>query len=426
MNIKDLSPIDEPVIGKIITEFIPIDGLKNCGLYVLPSDAESMAKNAAAVLSMLVKHMGKMKFLNHYFIEQLEEMPSFDSAPSLKQAIDKEKPTFLMPLNTLSREEQWFLIVRSEKEGLTKDIPLMLYTSERITKKSMIDLMIQHAVQDSEVFFSKIERTWASEILLKTLSEDQAGCSSSPSFGMATSKNIHKSVSGESRLLTHQKEISLQEHLVESINAYKEDREDEKAYANLQLLFSTIPNEDIINYFATLPLEELKRLQSFVSVQQLAKKSKIKIEIRRIGRTNRHKPTDGHFRIFFKKEDKEEQLHFHRRSSLILYLVYLLDIVKNEVVDSLNLKTYESMFKSLFIDVYGYDDGTQYFKTLFGKGTSEQQLLRHCYSDIRATVSKICKSLNESPSPFIISDTSSHLHVLKENILIDKRLFKYL
>lgn len=416
MEIRDLSPIDEPAIGKIITESFSIEKLKKCCLYVLPSDMESVVGEAVVVLSGLVKHTGKKEFLNRYSIKQLKTLSRFENTLKLRAAIKKEKPTFLMLLNTPSRNEQYFLIVRSQKDRLMRDIPLILYSSERITKGNIVELMLQHSIWDEEDFFNRITKLLPKKWLLPTMSRDYVGNGAAVSFGMSAGTSPCNSP----------KEIDLREHLVEIISTYKENRRDESVYTNLRLLFNSISNEDIINYFASLPLDELKRLQSFVSAQQLAKKSKIKIEIRRVGHTNRHRPTDGIYRIFFIKEGEEKQLHFNRRSSFVLYLMYLLDVVKNEMVVTLNLKVGETTFRDLFVAVYAYDDGAKYFKTLFGKGTSEQQLLRHCYSDIRTAVTRICRAFNESPSPFIISDANSRLHVFRDRIIVDRSLYKYI
>ena len=79
------------------------------------------------------------------------------------------------------------------------------------------------------------------------------------------------------------------------------------------------------------------------------------------------------------------------------------------------------MFCTLFEKVYAYG-GLENFKTMFGKGNSEQELLRHCLSDIRFAIGNACEKLHESATPYILKDINSHLFILRQNVQIDTRL----
>lgn len=426
MKVIDNTPIGQPAVGKLVTERSYVKELKDCCLYVLPSNEESLFDRSRTILSMLLEQMGRKGILNFYSIEKIEQFPSLDNTSVLGKTLLEEKATFLMPLNTPSISDKKYLIVHSEESALMKDIPLMLYTSERITKKNMIDVMVHQAIEDSETFFKRTEHLWSSDMLIKTLAANQVGTGIHPTFGMSASKALLKKALGEGVEFTHKTKIDLQQHFAEDIDAYKHNKDSEELYARIQLVIGSIAPEDILKYFLSVPKEELTRFQNHVSAQAIAEKSKLKIQVRRVRHSDVHKKNDGHYRIFFVKNDKEIQIHFGRKSSFVLYIILLLDIYNKESVDSIDLRNFKEQFEKIFQEVYGYDEGNEYFKTLYGKGTSEQELLRHCFSDIRQVIPDICKLLDESPSPYLVEDAKSHLHVLKENIEVDERLLNTL
>lgn len=424
MKVVDNTQIDQPVVGKIFIEQSYIKELKDCCLYVLPSNTEGLFDRSCTILSMLLKQMGSKGILNSYSIEKLESVSSLSNTVSLNHNIEKEQATFLMPLNVPSISEKKYLIVHSEENALMKDIPLMLYTSERVTKKSMIDVMARQAIEDTETFFKRTEHLWFSNMLMKALVANQVGTGIHPAFGMAASKALLKKALGDGAEFTHKTKINLQQHFADDIDAYKQNKDSEELYARIKLYISSIAPEDMLKYFLSIPKEELKRFQNHVSAQTIAEQSKLKIQVRRVRHSDIRKKNDGHYRIFFSKNDQEKQVHFGRKSSFVLYIILLLDIYNKEDVDSIDLKKFKEQFEKIFYEAYGYDEGKEYFKTLYGKGTSEQELLRHCFSDIRQVIPEVCKQLDESPSPYIVEDAKAHLHVLKENIEIDEKLLK--
>ena len=422
MKVVDLSPIDQPAVGKIVSRPSAIDGLQDCCLYLFPSNSEGFNDMAKKVLTMLMEHMGKKNLLNAYTMDVLDSVKSQEIGAAFRYAIEEETPSFIMPLNMPSMSEKKYLLVKSSEGNLMKDIPLMLYTSERVSKQSMVDFILQFAVVNTETFIDKTGELWSDGMTNSMAAPQDRRIQ--PSFGSRASKGLVKKALGDKVEFTHKTKIDLQANIVETLNLYKEDTHNEKAYAKLKLFFESIPAEDLIRYVLSLSQEEQNRFKHSVSAEDIAQQSSLKIEVRRM-RSNVQKPTDGHYGIFFKKGDKEKLVHFKRRSSFLLYLIHIFDVVKHEKVDTIDLKSYMPTFNNLFIDTYGYDDGTKYFKTLFGKGTSEQELLRHCHSDIKEAITNVCKELDESPSPYLVNDSTAHLHVLKKNIKIDEKLLKY-
>lgn len=165
-------------------------------------------------------------------------------------------------------------------------------------------------------------------------------------------------------------------------------------------------------------------VNNFFKPDLFVEKPSLKFEVKWIGHTDVRKKSNGRARLYLNKNGREEQVHFTRRASFILYLLFLLEIYQTEESGTLDITKSDEKFCCLFKEVYAYDGGMQQFKTLFGKGSSEQELLRHCLSDIRKNIGYACGLLNEEASPFVLSSKQAHLCVQKKDIIIDERLLK--
>ncbi len=134
------------------------------------------------------------------------------------------------------------------------------------------------------------------------------------------------------------------------------------------------------------------------------------------------KGTNGNYLLFLEKGKQSKFVHFQRKESFIVYLIYLIDKVKNDSVDTLTIKKHKEIFIKLFEKNYDNDDGKESFRKLQPHyndiGIIQQGQLTHCYSDIRESISNVCEQLDERPSPFILMTQQDHLAVLKSNIII--------
>ena len=166
MKVMDNSPIDVPAVGRLVKEQYAVGQLADCCLYALPSNTGTMVEKAKEVFDGLVKSMGAEKLLNKYDFEELSKMPVLDNHPILSKAIEEEKCQFLLPIYTPSQEEKQYLLLKTEEDKLYSDIAMMLYTSERISKHSMNELLKEFAKDTPEEFceglkeISKSEKFW--------------------------------------------------------------------------------------------------------------------------------------------------------------------------------------------------------------------------------------------------------------------------
>ena len=160
----------------------------------------------------------------------------------------------------------------------------------------------------------------------------------------------------------------------------------------------------------------------FLAPGILASQPSMTVKVDWTGHTDVKRKNDGRIRLYLIKNGREVPVYFKRRSSIILYLIYLLDVYQSEKADDLDIAKYDTQFCKLFYKVYAYNGGMEKFKTLMGKGNSGQKLLRHSLGDIRQAVGDTCKLLHEPASPYILSGKNSHLCIQKKNIVIDERL----
>ena len=150
MNVMDNSPIEAPSVGRIVTETYEVEQLKDCCLYVLPSNGESIAHKASEVFQMLMGQMGTSQLVNDYKLEMLSDHLNLDNQSGLMLAIKEDMSNLIMPLSTPSKFDKQYLIVHTEEKDLFTHIPLMIYTSERVSKFSIAEQMRMFAQEQPD------------------------------------------------------------------------------------------------------------------------------------------------------------------------------------------------------------------------------------------------------------------------------------
>ena len=390
MKVIDNSPIDMPTIGQLVKEKFAVGQLADCYLYVLPSNTSAFVEESRNVFDQLLKSMGEKQLLNRYDFEVLDRMPVLDNHPTLSNAIKDEKCQFVMPLNTPSEAYKQYLLLRTEENKLYNDLALLLYTSERISKHCIYELLRQYALDTPEDFCGNAKETIKSEKFWKNYFISMASDMSHPTFGMRASLPKIREALKIDGIITHQQKSKMMDRMMENIYKYRKNK-DQKAEAELNYVLSS------------LDIESLKLLLIDPTFK-----------------------ADGKYRLFLHKDYDQIQVHFGLRDAFVLYLIYIIDRHERDTVDTLNIKSYRSQFVDLFKAVYG-DDGTEErFDKLVehydAQGNPQQAQIKHCYSDIRMSVSDGCEKLRELPSPFILSDAQDHLYVLKNKISVPQDL----
>ena len=131
--------------------------------------------------------------------------------------------------------------------------------------------------------------------------------------------------------------------------------------------------------------------------------------------------------MFLIKDYEQQQVKFKYKESIIIYLIYLIDKLKKDSVDSLNINNYKPQFVKLFDQIYSHEtnEAIKRFDDLVNhkkNGKPHQAQIKLCYMDIRQSIGDTCEKMNELSAPFILKDAHDHLSVLKEKITIHQDL----
>ena len=188
----------------------------------------------------------------------------------------------------------------------------------------------------------------------------------------------------------------------------------------------------------SLDVESLKAILLKMSKKQLdtfyktanplirAEESTMSLEIKYIGKLDPVQKTNGRYRLFLQKDYDQIQVHFARRDTFILYLIYLIDKHERNDVDTINIEDYEQQFKDLYGEVYVPEEAAAMYNAMVKchdkDGNPQQPQIKHCYADIRSALIDGCEKLRELSSPFTLMDAQDHLKVLKDRITIPQNL----
>lgn len=427
MKIMDNSPINVPAVGRLVTEQYALGQFSDCCLYLLPSNAEAIASKAKEIVEELFKPSQRGLYLNNYDFKVLENMPALDNHPTLSSAIEMEKCNFILPLNTPHLSGKRYLLLHSEEDDLFKNLALMFYASERISKHSVKEVLRQFAFYETDGFCELFGEVVDFDKFCKYYFANRASSVAQPSFGMRPSKPAIKKqldIEGE---LTFLKKTEMLDGMKESILIYQKSK-DAKADATLSYILDGLDVETLLTFLSKLPKQQIEKFCDVANPRKLAEESKMTFEIKKVGASDSLNSTDGKYRLFLQNNLGQIQVHFKRKDSFVLYLIYLMDKYQNETVDTLAIKDYRKQFVVLFEEVYPGDDGNSRFDSMIkhkdGKGNPRQAQIKHCYADIRESVGDACEKMREPSAPFVLQDANDHLFVLKERIKIDDDLLK--
>ena len=428
MNVMDNSPIDVPVVGRLVKEEYAVGQLADCCLYALPSNVNAIAKEGKKVFEELLASMGEKQLLNKYDFEILEKMPVLDNHPTLDSAIKEEQCQFVMSLYTPSKADKQYLLLKTEREKLYSDLAMMLYTSERISKHSVNELLKDFAIDTPDVFCDGVKEAANSEKFWKNYFVSIASDMFHPTFGMRASLPKIREALKIDGIITHQKKSAMIDRMMENINKYRRNR-DKEAEAELNYVLSSLDIESLKRVLTKMSKKQLETFCKTTNPKILAQESTMTLEIRYVGEVDPNWRADGYYRLFLHKNYDQIHVHFGRREAFILYLIYIIDKYEHDKVDSLNIEDYRSEFNSLYLAVYGQDEGDSRFDKLIGRSKDENgnlmpSQIKHCYSDIRMAVSDGCEKLRELPAPFILADPNDHLYVLKNKLSIPQTLIE--
>ncbi|MBQ3843617.1 MAG: hypothetical protein II817_01390 [Bacteroidales bacterium] len=426
MNILDNSPITKPAIGLLVTLDAEMGQFADNCLYVLPYEKQIDEQKIEEFFENAFNGYNG-KYLNSYDYEMLDKMPRLGSHQEIKRAVEEEKANFLLPLYTPDASNKQYLVLYSDEDSLWTNLGLALYTAERVSANSMRQVLQKYAVENTVEFFESIKETVDSGRFWKGYISNLGKNFFSPSFYGLVPGSHSGSLLEIDEVVTYRKKKKMMERMEENVMKYKKNR-DPMAEAELAIIFKNLDVDTLIEICSKLPKKQIEMVCETVNPHKLAEQSHLKLKISIVNKDKR-KGNDGIYRLVFEKNNKSVPVHFQRKESFVLYLIYLIDKYNNENVDTLDLKQHKNLFVKLFDMNYGGCYGEMSYEKITNCGQKHTQNtmptpLKLCYSDIRKTISSVCEELQESHLPFTIKTPQDHISVLKTNIFIPEEVLK--
>lgn len=423
MNIMDKSPIDAPAIGRIVAESYEVKQLADCHLYMLPSNVNAIGDKANEVFEMLMEKMGAETLMNDYKLEIISQALTFDNHPVLRTAIDEDKTNFVMPLYTPDKSEKQYLIVHSEEKDLFAHIPLMIYTSERMSKFSIMEQMKWYGQDNPEEMRDFIKEEVDTDAFWKRYAAASTSNMMHPTFGMAVSKAALKDKLGIKGKITHLDKLKMMDRMEEN---FVKSRRDELADAELMVILSSMDVHSLKKFASMLNKNQRSKLAEMANVKKVAENASAWLEVRYVGKIDSAHRTMGRYRLYITDGKNEELVEFDSSDSFLVYSLYMIDKVLNDEVDTLNFDKYKDLFVKLSWEVYRFCDGEERFKKITkgrdDQGNAKEKRLSDCLGDIKISISNACNKMGALPSPYIIEDVDEHLYVEKKDIMLPKEL----
>jgi len=425
MRVMDNSPIDVPAVGRLVKETYEVEQLQDCHLYIMSPNEDAIVSEANKVFEMLMEKMGSSQLLNDYRLESLSSGLKFDNHPKLMQAIKDDMSNIVMPLSTPSRSDKQYLIVRSEVQDLFTHIPLMIYTSERVSKFSVAEQMKVFAQEEPEEMQEFLRECLKNDAFLKRYVTGSTSNMVHPTFGMAMSKSVLKSKIGIEGKITHQDKLKMMENVEEN---FVKARRDENLDAQITLLIQSMDAEDMKRFVYSLNKKQQGKFFQMLNTKRTGEEADAWLEVRYEGEIKSDSRTKGRYRLYVNKGKKSELVEFTNSDAFLIHLLYIIEKVLADDVNTLDFDRYKDLFVSLSWEVYRFCDGEERFKKIVkgrdAEGNSRERRLSDCLGDIKNSVSMSCKKLGVLPSPYYIENADEHLYVSKKDIFLPKELIE--
>lgn len=426
MKIIDKTPIEQPAVGRLVTLNNALGSLADCCLYLLPESKE-LATDVEKVVAYLSGPDAEGAYLYEYDFEALEDNEALEGQVKLLDGITSENANLLMPLKTPHAAAKQYLVARADKDDVITKVSLMLYTSERISKHSYGEVLRQYALAHPDDFFGTLETQFENNGLWTKVAQSIAGGLSSIAFGSVKGMVPSGEISFSPRSVSFRKKTEMLDRMKDNIKKFRKNH-DPQAEAELSYLLDGLDKDTLLAILTALPKQQLEVFYKTANPRLLAEKSKMKLEVRHVGSLDKKYRTNGYYRLFLSKDMDQVQVHFKYKESFVVYLIYLIDKLQKEEVDSLSIKDYQLQFLSLYGASYNdteadaLDRFTELFRNFDKNGDIRQAQLKHCYSDIRTSLSAACAKMEELPAPYILQNYHDHLFVLRENIIVENKL----
>ena len=440
MKIINNNPSVEAAIGKICSTTKPISfQVENC-LYLLPSIKEEIVNQVKKTISNQMQ-IARMTgdFLGSYTCTYLQKQIHIEDK-GIQEAIEKEGCNAILPLNFPGSDTGKYLLVKLEEKDIQQQVRDIIYSSERFIRQAAQKTLHQQLLESPEEFKKWLEPLFSTTSFIKNFFASAVTSLLDPIFGMVPVRGAFGGGWGlKNDVLDFHQKAKMLKRITENVKKVRRNG-DKEADAELTVLINSIPAEYIIEMLKNLTPSQLSKVTPYLDSEVYAENSRLRMEICDPHKMEGYKmPTDkrikntGTYKLFLFKDGHFKAVDFTKKSSFIVYLIYLIDRYKKEdEIDPIDLleKKWEKEYFRLFNLIYpGQTDAaksTYYTLTSEYKDKNSKEKkkkrLGDCYADIRKCVGMACDELGEIISPHIIEDAGDHIATKPHNIRIPFKL----
>lgn len=421
MKIIDNAPIDNPCIGKLIEESCAVGQFADNCIYLIADPETDMAKHAMDYMNQYKRQMDCDDYYYAYELEVVQHVELKNHA-KIKECVGQGGDNFLIQLPMLGNDGmKQFIVAHTDDSRLFEDVGLMLYAAERVARQNAVNVLKSYVIEYPDEF-GEIARNFVSnKKFIANYFANLADSIMHPTFCMAASTKSIKDRLDIDGIITHKHRMESFDHLLENLKAYRKNK-DPRIDAELDVVFKSIDPTTWKSFLLKQSPKLQEKVSGYVNPKRLAEASAMDLEIRWSEKIDKMRKNDGHYRLYLSRGDERLMVHFSRSAGFILYLIYLIDRKRNgDKVDTLNIVQYKQLFGRLYEMTYGINGETIFtdmVKNFNAAGEMQQKGLYTVLKSIREDVGNTCERMQEPAEPFLLQDTTAHLAVLPEHIIL--------
>lgn len=425
MKLIDKSPIDKPCIGELIEESCAVGQFADNCIYLIADPKADIGKHAVDIMEQYKQRMDADDYYYSYELDVIQNV-ELKNHPKIKERVEQYGDNLLIQLSSYSEDgKKHFVVAKTDDKELFSNIGLMIYAAERIAKLNTAAMLRSFVEEAPDEFVALAKNAITDKRYQSNFFAGLAEQSMQPSFGMAASTASIKERLEIKGVITHKQRLEMYDNLLDNLKKYHKTH-DPKIEAELDFIFSIIDPVTMRMFFLKQSPKLQEKMNDFVNPKRLAETSTMDLEVCKAKNVGVKRKNDGHYRLYLSRGDERLMVHFSRSAGFVVYLIYLIDRKKNgEKVDTLNIVQYKQLFGKLYEMIYGYNGETVFtdmVKNYNAEGEMRQKGLYTVLKSIREDVGNTCERMQEPAEPFLLQDTTAHLAVLPEHIILPDEL----
>lgn len=425
MKLIDKSQIDKPCIGELIEESCAVGQFADNCIYLIADPEADIGKHAVDIMEQYKQRMDADDYYYSYELDVIQNV-ELKNHPKIKERVEQYGDNLLIQLSSYSEDgKKHFVVAKTDDKELFSNIGLMIYAAERIAKLNTAAMLRSFVEEAPDEFVALAKNAITDKRYQSNFFAGLAEQSMQPSFGMAASTASIKERLEIKGVITHKQRLEMYDHLLDNLKKYHKTH-DPKIEAELDFIFSIIDPVTMRMFFLKQSPKLQEKMNNFVNPKRLAETSTMDLEVCKAKNVGVKRKNDGHYRLYLSRGDERLMVHFSRSAGFVVYLIYLIDRKKNgEKVDTLNIVQYKQLFGKLYEMIYGYNGETVFtdmVKNYNAEGEMRQKGLYTVLKSIREDVGNTCERMQEPAEPFLLQDTTAHLAVLPEHIILPDEL----